>query len=117
MLRPDRREEVTTLYDKKTSVKSLDVYGTTGNIVYGRRWNRRRGRYIKTVAEINWPYDRYTVMVNNAKSGWLGKASLLERANSLQLNREGGFAHRSVEEPTDDTGTSDAGVRDLDESE
>lgn len=116
MLRPERREEVTALYDKKTAVKALDVYGTAGNIVYGKRWSRRRGRYIKTVAEINWPYDRYTVMVNNAESGWLGKASLLERANSLQLNREGGFAHRSAEEPADETGTSDGGVHDLDES-
>lgn len=88
------------MYDKRTTVRQLGVYGTKGNIVYGQRWSRRRGGYIKTVGEINWPYDRYTVMVNNLESGWLGKESLLERANSLQLNREGGFAKRGMLDST-----------------
>ncbi|MEE2830009.1 MAG: hypothetical protein VX498_12535 [Myxococcota bacterium] len=73
---------------------SVDIYGTKGKAVTTKRWSKRKWRYYQMTTEVNWNRDRYVVMVDNTKHSWLGRQDLINRGNSLQLNRPGAFSWR-----------------------
>lgn len=78
-----------SLYSKARSANKykLDVYGTSGFVIFDEKFNWETYQTYKKASEISFGIDRYVSAINNTENSWFTKAELLERAESLQFEK------------------------------
>lgn len=92
LLTLEKQEFIETLYseavDGKENIERIYIKGVYGHVLYTKKINRNTWTTYKKVSEVNFGIYRFGGIISNTEDSWFSKEELIERAESIQFEKD-----------------------------